>query len=147
MKDRRKDRVHCAEIRYFLRENWAAGASAVHLAEEEPTAAYDTAACKSIIEAHLASCGSCRGEAQMLQDLDSSLRSGLAALGERTSPLTRERISETIRRTREESSEAQLIRRIRRPLRILLWGIFYAFTLLASLALAVAVYKAIQGHL
>ena len=60
--------------------------------------------------------------------------------------LSEEKVAETLRRVHEEVPELQLIRRVRRPLRIILWGTFYALMLLACVALAAVLYKALRGH-
>lgn len=95
--------------------------------------------------AHLESCPDCRREANALRRIDRALTNGFSSLGEILGPPSDRIIEETVRRVRETPPEVQLIRRVRRPLRIILWGVFYAFTLLASYALAVALLKALRG--
>ena len=94
---------------------------------------------------HLASCSRCRGHAGDLTRLDAVLASGFRAVGGIVGVPSDGQIQETIRRVREEPVEVETIRRIRRPVRVILWGVFYAFTLVACCVLAVALYRALKG--
>lgn len=96
------------------------------------------------ITEHLGSCPECRGEVSSLDGIDRKLLKGFETLDGLVGAVPEERLAETLRRLREESPEVLLIRRIRRPLRIILWGVFFAFTLLASCLLAVALYRALR---
>jgi len=76
--------------------------------------------------------------------LDKAVAVFFQDLDGKVSTPTKERIEETLLRLRERPVEVEVLRRIRRPLRIILWGTFYAFTLLAASVLALALYKAIK---
>jgi anti-sigma factor RsiW len=122
----------CSELDEALERSWA-DASGPDLLKLEP----------SLVE-HLEACPRCRREADAIREVDARLSSGLGVLVETVPLPSPERIAETIRRV-EEASEARLIRRLRRPLRIVLWGAFFAFTLLASSVLALAIYRALRS--
>ena len=93
---------------------------------------------------HIESCASCRSIAEEIELLDVQVARGLGYLGSLAETAPDERLDEIIRRIGEEQLDAKLIRRVRRPLRILLWIAFYSFTLLAAFLLAAAVYKALH---
>jgi len=93
---------------------------------------------------HLSTCARCRKEARDFHQVSSDLLAGFTALVRVVDLPTREKMDEIIRKAREEPPEAQLLRRLRRPFRVILWAAFYAFTLLACSALAVALYKALK---
>lgn len=92
---------------------------------------------------HLLTCVDCRSEAEEIHQLDKAVEEIFRSLKHKLPVPAEERIEETLRRLREEPVEVEVLRRIRRPLRIVLWGAFYAFTLLAACVLAFALYKAI----
>jgi predicted anti-sigma-YlaC factor YlaD len=119
----------CTAAREALREEWIGGPPRGLAARE--------------VHAHVEACVACRGEALNLSRIDSTLFAGLSLLVERAPPLTEERIAETIRRASEEAFESRLLRRVRRPFRLVLWTAFFLFTLLAACLLAVAVFKAL----
>jgi hypothetical protein len=93
---------------------------------------------------HLSSCARCQKEARDFHQVSCDLLAGFTALVRVVDLPTREKMDEIIRKAREEPPEAQLLRRLRRPFRVILWAAFYAFTLLACSALAVALYKALK---
>ena len=93
---------------------------------------------------HIDQCPGCRREADSLVEVDASLASGLSMLVNSFDLPSPERVADTIRRI-EAGSEAQLIRKLRRPLRLVLWSALYGFVLLAASVLAVAVYKALAS--
>lgn len=93
---------------------------------------------------HLDVCPKCRGAAEQLRRLDRSLQFGLEQLASRLDPPSEARIEETLRRVSETGPERILFRRLKRPVRILLWTAFYALTLLACMVLATALYKALK---
>jgi hypothetical protein len=127
MKKERESRHRCAEVQERLRTSWVDGLS------------------KDSTESHVLTCIDCQDEANDLDRLDKSVEEFFKGLRGDISAPTKERIDATLLRLREEPVEVQVLRRIRRPLRIILWGAFYAFTLLAASVLAVALYKAIKG--
>lgn len=94
---------------------------------------------------HLEHCPTCRQEADELDRLGQSLEVGLHSLCSAIAETMDEGIEGTLRQIREEPRDARLLRRVRRPLRFVLWLGFLAFTLLASALLAVAVYKVVAG--
>jgi hypothetical protein len=130
----------CSGVRERLRERWLAwgpgGASAVWEAAAES---------RGPLDEHLDSCPACRSEADELLFVDAALGRSFRLLGDRAPP-DESRIEETVRRLRDGSEGADLIRKVRRPIRILLWTTFYLFTLLACLTLAVAVIRALKGN-
>lgn len=93
--------------------------------------------------AHLAACPECRSVADELDLLDKQIAGGFLHLGSLVKGPSEETVDDVIRRIREDGAGSKLIRRIRRPIRILLWITFYSFTLLACLLLAAAVYRAL----
>ena len=130
----------CAEAREELLERWLTGT--VREATAEGSGAPDD---PSPLDEHLETCAACRGEAEEILFLDASLERGFRLLGDRALGPDESRIEETVRHIREGFEEADLLRKIRRPIRILLWTSFYLFTLLACLTLAVAVIRALKG--
>jgi len=98
----------------------------------------------STISAHLQVCSECRNAATDLERLHHSLRGGFHELERGVSLPSKERIEQIIRRV-DDDSGARLLRRLRRPLRIVLWGAFYGFTLLLCCVLAVALFKVIAA--
>ncbi len=125
--------VNCARILETLDASWVdrPSLSRVELAEE--------------VASHLESCSNCQVAADDLRRMDDCLRNGFRAVSDFVGPPSTEAIEGTIRRVREASPEAELLRKVRRPTRMILWGIFYAFTLIACSLLAVALFKAIKG--
>jgi len=126
MTKEQKSPLQCAEVQERLRERW------VHGLADDST------------ESHLLTCLECRDEANELDRLDKAVAVFFQDLDGKVSTPTKERIEETLLRLRERPVEVEVLRRIRRPLRIILWGTFYAFTLLAASVLALALYKAIK---
>ena len=118
----------CAEALEALRSRWIDGKESA--GDSDPAS-------------HLESCPSCRSMADEIEILDIHVARGLGYLGSLVEGTRDERVDEIIRRIREEKLDSNLIRRMRRPIRILLWIAFYSFTLLAALVLAAAVYRAI----
>ena len=98
----------------------------------------------STISAHLQVCSECRSAATDLERLHRSLRGGFHELERGVSLPSEERIDAIIRRV-DEDSGARILRRLRRPLRIVLWGAFYGFILLLCCVLAVALFKVIAA--
>jgi hypothetical protein len=94
---------------------------------------------------HLKACACCQKDARDFDQVNGALLSGFSALVRVMDLPTRERMDEIIRKVREEPAEAQLLKRLRRPFRIILWTAFYAFTLLACSVLAVALYRALKA--
>jgi hypothetical protein len=92
---------------------------------------------------HLAACPECRSVADEIDLLDRQIAVGFLHLRSLVKDPSEETVDELIRRIREDDADSKLIRRIRRPIRILLWITFYSFTLLACLLLAAAVYRAL----
>lgn len=138
----------CADVREGLRERWLAwglsGASTVREATVESSGA-STAHDRDPLDEHLETCSACKSEADEILFLDASLERSFRLLGDRAPGPDESRIEETVRRIREGFEEGDLIRRVRRPIRVLLWTTFYLFTLLACLTLLVAVIKALKG--
>jgi hypothetical protein len=99
----------------------------------------------SSVSEHLRTCPQCRGEAQEICHLDSILSGGFSSWEACVGQPSDELVASTLARVQEEAPEATLFRRLRRSTRLLLWGLFYAFTLLASMILAVALYRAVRG--
>lgn len=118
----------CADALEALRSRWVDG--------KDAAGAGDPAS-------HLESCPACRSVAEEIEVIDAHVARGLGYLGSLAERPLDERVDEIIRRIREEQLDANLIRRVRRPIRILLWIAFYFFTLLAAFVLATAVYKAL----
>ncbi len=131
----------CSKVESFLSERWVerSGGSSADAAIE---GSIDSGWTEKLGE-HLSVCSRCRGVADEIQRVDASLERGFHALGGSLGPPTLARIEATIDRLRSSSPGAELIRKVRRPFRLVLWGAFYAFTLVACCALAVAVYRAI----
>ena len=119
----------CAEARKALRSRWVDG--------KEADGRSDPAS-------HVESCAECRSMAEEIELLDVHVARGLGYLGSLVDGPPDERVDEILRRIGEEQLDATLIRRVRRPIRILLWIAFYSFTLLAAFVLAAAVYRAIH---
>ena len=94
---------------------------------------------------HLASCPACRRAADDMLRLDEHLRNGFLDLESVVASPRPGVVDETLRRVREPETGADLLRKIRRPVRVILWGAFYAFTLAASSVLAYAVYRVMLG--
>jgi len=132
MKEKRVP-VDCASVLETLDSRWA----------ETPLSSPSGEA--QAVAEHLDRCPECRGAADDLRRMDECLRTGFRELETIVGAPSRERIEETIRRVREASPDAELIRKIRRPLRIILWGTFYGFTLVACSLLAWALYKALKN--
>ena len=118
----------CAEALEALRSRWIDG--------KESAGGSDPAS-------HIESCPACRSMADEIEILDVHVARGLGYLGSLVEGTRDERVDEIIRRIREEQLDSNLMRRVRRPIRILLWIAFYSFTLLAAFILAAAVYRAI----
>lgn len=97
------------------------------------------------LSSHLAECPSCRRELGELEELDRALWRNMAHMRERIAPPSEETVRETVRRALERPAEVEYLRRIRRTVRALLWGTFFALVLLAACALAVALYKALRA--
>ena len=93
---------------------------------------------------HIEDCPSCQQEADELDRLGQSLQMGLDSLCGAISETMSQDIEGTLQRIRELSGHARFLRRIRRPFRLVLWISFLAFSLLASVMLAVAVYQALK---
>lgn len=94
------------------------------------------------LEGHLLGCAACRGVAEEISRLDQQLHRGFDRLLIEVGAPSLERVEATVRRAVDLESPAKLLRRVRRPFRLILWGVFFAFTLLASSLLAVAIYQA-----
>ena len=99
----------------------------------------------SAILRHIEDCPSCQQEADELNQLGQSLQVGLDSLCGAISETMSQDIEGTLQRIRELSGNARFLRRIRRPVRLVLWISLLAFSLLASVVLAVAVYQALKG--
>jgi hypothetical protein len=126
----------CSEVRETLRARWL----------ESPTGPAATAPLpEGPVGEHLETCTACRSEAEELTFIDASLEEGFRRLSLALSDPAPARIEETVRRLRERSEDAELIRKVRRPIRILLWITFYFFALLACFVLARAVLKVKTG--
>jgi hypothetical protein len=93
---------------------------------------------------HIEDCPSCQQEADELKQLGQSLQMGLDSLCGAISETMNQDIEGTLQRIRELSGHAGFLRRIRRPFRLVLWISFLAFSLLASVTLAVAVYQTLK---
>jgi hypothetical protein len=119
----------CAEAMEALRSRWVDGKH--NDGDSDPAS-------------HVESCPACRRMAEEIELLDVHVARGLGYLGSLAESPPGERVDEIIRRIREEQLDTTLIRRVRRPIRILLWIAFYSFTLLAAFVLATAVYRALQ---
>ncbi|MBI4602984.1 MAG: hypothetical protein HY721_13585 [Planctomycetes bacterium] len=139
MKEPTVDSVTCLEVQDALREDWA-GAPGQRLEGAEPLPV--------AVTFHIEGCMTCRGMAEEIRRLDRELGSSLEALASGIEAPSQERIDDTLRRLSEEDPAARLLRKLKRPLRLVLWGTLYAFTLLLCSVLAVALYKAIltQGR-
>lgn len=96
------------------------------------------------VSAHLQVCSECRSAATDLQNLHHSLQGGFHQLEHGVALPSKERINELIRRVNEDSG-VRLLRRLKRSLRIVIWGAFYGFTLLLCCVLAVALWKVITA--
>jgi hypothetical protein len=131
MNENRDSSLDCTRFLALLEEAWV-GANRVELSPEA--------------SGHIDSCPECRGAAQSVQNIDSSLRQGFAELGDWVGPPSPARMEETLRLICPPAIDADVIRRMRRPLRLLFWSLFFAFTLLGCFALAVAVLKVAAGH-
>ena len=94
---------------------------------------------------HIEDCPSCQQEADELNQLGQSLQVGLDSLCGAISETMSQDIEGTLQRIRELSGNARFLRRIRRPVRLVLWISLLAFSLLASVILAVTVYQALKG--
>jgi len=94
---------------------------------------------------HLRTCADCRREARKVARLDRALARSLSTLGRIVGDPSQERIDATLQCLRETPPEVALLRRIRKPLRMILWGAFLGLTLLAFSYLAFALYRAIKG--
>jgi hypothetical protein len=129
----KKSTVDCSAALEVLDARWTG--SPLSTAAANASAADDLAA-------HLERCPDCRSAAEDLERMDACLRTGFRELESLVGSPTREQIEETIRRVSGESPDAELIRKVRRPLRMILWGAFFAFTLLAVFVLARAIYEA-----
>lgn len=93
---------------------------------------------------HIEDCPSCQQEADELNRLGQSLQMGLDSLCGAISETMSQDIEGTLQRIRELSGNARFLRRIRRLFRLVLWISFIAFSLLASVTLAVAVFQALK---
>jgi hypothetical protein len=138
-------RGDCAGVREGLRERWLqrelGSPSAI---QDASSASPGSSGHGDPLDEHIESCPACRIEADEMMFLDASLERGFRLLGDRVPGPDESRIEETVRRLRDGSEAADLLRKIRRPTRILLWTTFYLFTLLACLTLAVAVIRALR---
>jgi hypothetical protein len=137
----------CAAVREEIRERWLAMTLERAGGRDDPgaAAAPDLGRVpKQALQEHFEACPECRSEADELLFVDASLERSFRHLGERTPAPGESRMEETVRLLRGPV-EAELIRKIRRPIRFLLWTAFYLFTLLASLTLAVAVMRALAS--
>ena len=94
---------------------------------------------------HISGCRSCRREADELGRLGRSLQIGLDRLGRVVGSTMDDGIETTLQKVLEESRDAKSLRRVRRPLRLVLWLSLLAFTFIACLLLSVALYRALQG--
>ena len=121
----------CTEVQASLRARW------VDRLLEAP-------AQDAPLPEHVAGCSACRTEVDEILRTDDCLQKAFSALDRAIELPSQERVTEIVHKA-EQESEAQMIRRWRRPLRIILWGVFYAFTLVAFYALAVTVYRVLQG--
>lgn len=95
---------------------------------------------------HIERCPSCRREAAELERLGRSLYIGLDSLCGAIADRMEGDIEGTLQRIRGESQAASFLRRSRLRLRFVLWISFLAFTFLASVLLAMALHKALQGQ-
>lgn len=98
------------------------------------------------LSAHLDSCARCRGLNDEFQRVDASLTHSFDALAQLVSDPRSDQFEELLRRIRETTPEARLRRRLRRAVRVVLWGAFYALTLLACTALAVTLARVLAGR-
>ena len=99
----------------------------------------------SAILRHIEDCPSCQQEADELDQIGQSLQLGLDSLCGAISETMTQDIEGTLARIRELSGKARILRRIRRPLRFVLWISLLAFSLLLSVILAVTVFRALKG--
>ena len=97
------------------------------------------------VRRHIDACPSCRREADELSRLGQSLRVGLESLCGAIAETMDQDIEGTLRKLREDTGHAKFLHLLRRPLRLVLWISFLAFTLLASIGLAVAMFQALRG--
>lgn len=141
-RDMRRASADCAPAMEALRNSWLdrplPGEKSASL--EGPAASPQRDAMD-----HLKACARCQKDARDFDQVNGALLSGFSALVRVMDLPTRERMDEIIRKVREEPAETQLLKRLRRPFRIILWTAFYAFTLLACSVLAVALYRALKA--
>ncbi len=97
------------------------------------------------LKSHLDSCPGCHDLAEELARWDRRLGSTLRPLGRSIPQPSEERIAATLRDVAEEDPDVKLLRRLRRPLRTVLWGTLFALVLLAGCVLAMMAYKALLG--
>jgi predicted anti-sigma-YlaC factor YlaD len=138
----------CLRVREYLRDRWIEE-PALSAPSEEKRAPGEAEGHFVLddaqVQAHLARCSACRSEADALRHLHRMLENGFSRLLQQVAPLSDDVLQETVRRVREDSPEVQCLRRIRRPLRLILWGVLYAFTLLGVSVLAVALYRVLRA--
>jgi hypothetical protein len=136
MKDRQQSDDACVAYRETIESAWLESGP---LAREEtfPPSELD-------LKLHLDGCPDCTGLARDLARWDRRLNATLHPIGQSIPPPSEERIAATIRGVAEEDPDVRLLRRIRRPLRAIFWGTFYALVLLGGCVLAMAAYRALQ---
>ncbi len=125
----------CDKMRDYLQKRWANHAGSLHAGSDDAGGHLR----------HLENCPECLAQAREIDRVDRALAGGLSALQALVETPSEDLIEATIRRVHEQEPTVQLLQRIRRPLRIILWGTFFAFTLLAASVLAVALYKALSS--
>ena len=128
----------CDEIREELERAWSEG----HLDEAlRRRDAGDLPRADHLVR-HLEECVRCQKEAESITGLDRFLGSGFQRMGETLLLPGEDQITQMLRQTRAHA-DVQVLQRIRRPLVTVLWIGFFAFTLMASCALGILVYRAI----
>lgn len=130
----------CSRVESFLDNHWADRPHSSIAGNWDPL--LNAPSLPPGIGEHLSACPRCRGVAEEIRRVDVSLQKSFDTLGGLMGPPCMGPIEATIVRLREAGPDVTLIRKVRRPLRMLLWSCFYAFSLLACCALAVAAYKA-----
>ncbi len=136
----KQTRPDCSRVESFLDNCWADRPHSSIAGNHDPL--LNAPGLPPGIGEHLSSCPRCRGIAEEIRRVDVSLQNSFETLGGFMGPPCMGSIEATIVRLREAGPDVTLIRKVRRPLRMLLWGSFYAFSLIACCALAITAYKA-----